>query len=324
MLDGYGRKIGYVRISVTDRCNLRCIYCMPETAPRTVPEQELLSFEEIRRLAEVFGGLGVRRIKITGGEPLVRGNLPELVKMLKAVPGIEQVTLTTNGVLLREQLPSLLRAGIDGINLSLDTLHPDIYRTITGRDVFDRAWDGFLAAREHPEVPLKINCVPFEVPGQEVWELAELAREYPVHVRYIEMMPLGLGEKFSAVPQEAILAELTERFGRGTPYPGRLGNGPARYYTFPGFCGKIGFISAVSHKFCSSCNRIRLTAGGFLKTCLQYETGTDLRALLRSGAGKETIRRAVEEAVRRKPAEHRFGVPEVEHREQRTMSQIGG
>ncbi len=324
MIDGYGRKIDYIRISVTDRCNLRCIYCMPETGIQTVPGAEILSCEEIRRLAEVFGELGIRRIRLTGGEPLTRRDLPELVKSLKNAAGIEQVTLTTNGTGLKEQIRPLAQAGIDGINLSLDTRDRELYREITGRDAFEKAWEGFLAALEYPEISLKINCVPLGLPGQNVWELAELARDYPVHVRYIELMPLGMGKHFSAVPEKEIRSELTRRFGEGIPFRERLGSGPARYYSFRGFRGKIGFISAVSHKFCSSCSRVRLTARGFLKTCLQYETGVDLKALLQGGAGREIIRREVEEAIRRKPAEHQFGAKEVECGEKKMMSQIGG
>lgn len=324
MIDGHGRKIDYIRVSVTDRCNLRCIYCMPETGIQAFPEAEILSSEAIRMLAEIFGELGIRRIRLTGGEPLTRRDLPELVQSLKAEAGIEQVMLTTNGTGLKEQIRTLAQAGIDGINLSLDTRNRELYRDITGRDVFEKVWEGFLAVLEYPEISLKINCVPLGLPGQNVWELAELARDYPVHVRYIELMPLGMGKRFSAVPEQEVRAELTQRFGEGIPFRERLGNGPARYYSFRGFRGKIGFISAVSHKFCSSCSRVRLTAGGFLKTCLQYETGVDLKALLQGGAGQEAIRRAVEEAVRRKPAGHQFGAREVECGEKKMMSQIGG
>lgn len=324
MIDGYGRNIDYMRISVTDRCNLRCVYCMPEEGIQPVSHQDILSYGEIRMLAEIFAGLGIRKIKVTGGEPLVRRNLPELVKLLKDTPGIETVTLTTNGVLLAEQMEALAQAGIDGINLSLDTLDSEAFAAVARRKELERVMRGFYRALEHPEIPLKINCVPLRVPGQNLAELAELARIHPVHVRFIEMMPMGFGKQFATVPEQEILEELAEHFGEYEPFRERLGNGPAHYYAFQGFRGKIGFISALSHKFCGQCNRVRLTSQGFLKTCLQYESGVNLRALLRAGVGRGEIERAVSEAIRSKPAEHRFGDKSVENREEKMMSQIGG
>ncbi len=325
MIDGYGRCIDYIRISVTDRCNLRCVYCMPEAGVPSVSHKEILSFDEIRHLAEIFAKLGIRKIKLTGGEPLVRKDLSKLVKFLKETPGIEKVTITTNGVLLAEQMEALAAAGIDGINLSLDALDPEVFETITRRRELERVMAGFQAALSYPEIPLKINCVPLGRKGQNIEELAELARRYPIHVRFIEMMPVGLGKQFSPVSEEQILERLSRRFGPGEPFEERLGNGPAHYYAFPDFLGKIGFISAISHKFCRDCNRVRLTSRGFLKTCLQYETGTDLRELLRSPeTDEETLCRAVEETIRRKPAEHCFGAENIEHREEKIMSQIGG
>lgn len=324
MIDGYGRNIDYMRISVTDRCNLRCVYCMPEEGIQPVSHQDILSYDEIRILAEIFAGLGIRKIKVTGGEPLVRRNLSELVKLLKDTPGIETVTLTTNGVLLAEQMEALAQAGVDGINLSLDTLDSEAFAAVARRKELERVMRGFYRALEYPEIPLKINCVPLRVPGQNLAELAELARIHPVHVRFIEMMPMGFGKQFATVPEQEILEELAEHFGEYEPFRERLGNGPAHYYAFQGFRGKIGFISALSHKFCGQCNRVRLTSQGFLKTCLQYESGVNLRALLRAGVGRGEIERAVSEAIRSKPAEHRFGDKSVENREEKMMSQIGG
>ena len=225
MIDGYGRTIDYIRISVTDRCNLRCVYCMPEQGIPPVSHQEILRFDEICRLAGIFGELGIRKIKLTGGEPLVRKNLPVLVKLLKETPGIEKVTLTTNGVLLAEQMRALADAGIDGINLSLDTLDPDIFAAITRRRELERVKEGFLAALHYPGIPLKINCVPMGPEEQKIEELAKLARKYPVHVRFIEMMPVGLGKEFRGVSEAEILEQLRRRFGREETFRGRLGNG---------------------------------------------------------------------------------------------------
>ncbi len=324
MTDGYGRTIDYIRISVTDRCDLRCVYCMPGEGITPVAHGDILTYDEILRLAGVFADLGIRRVKLTGGEPLVRKRIETLVGGLRAVPGIEEVTLTTNGVLLAEKMDALAAAGIGGINLSLDTLDPDVFARITRRRMFDEVMRGFHAALAYPQIPLKINCVPMGEEGQNAAEVARLAKEYPVHVRFIEMMPIGLGSRFAFQSEESLLRVLAARYGAYQPYEGRLGNGPGHYYSFPGFLGKIGFISAISHKFCDSCNRVRLTSQGYLKTCLQYDIGTDLRKLLREGADDRALREAAAEAIRRKPQSHQFTETVEAHREPRAMSQIGG
>lgn len=326
MIDGYGRVIDYIRISVTDRCNLRCVYCMPEEGVQSVCHEAVLRYDEIVRLAGNFASLGIRRIKLTGGEPLVRKGLPRLAADLKQIQGIEQVTLTTNGICLKEQMKELAEAGIGGINLSLDTLNPAVFEKIARRPAFDQVMEGLTEALKYPEIPLKVNCVPMNIEGQNVTELAELARNHKIHVRYIEMMPIGLGKQFDFQSEEEILAELEKIYGPGRPWKGKLGNGPGHYVSFEGFAGKIGFISAMSHKFCESCNRVRLTSQGFLKTCLQYERGADLKVLLRGGASDEEIRLAAEAAIRAKPASHQFlqaGEKDTD-KETHTMSQIGG
>lgn len=324
MIDGNGRTIDYLRISIIDRCNLRCVYCMPEGGVESVPHTEILSYEEIIKLVKAFAGLGFRKIKLTGGEPLVRKNVAHLVKEMKDIDGIEQVTLTTNGILLAETMDALAEAGIDGINLSLDTLNPKVFQKITRRDSFEKVMEGFQAALKYPQIPLKVNCVPMGIEDQEVLEMAELARKHPVHVRFIEMMPIGLGKQFGFYSEESILQGLKERYGDYVPYEESLGNGPGHYYTFSGFQGKIGFISAISHKFCESCNRVRLTSQGYLKSCLQYDIGTDLRKLLREGADEKTLRYAIEETILRKPVGHQFGSQPENHAEEHMMAQIGG
>lgn len=324
MVDSYGRTIDYIRISVTDRCNLRCVYCMPQDGVEFVPHQEVLNFDEILRLGELFASLGIKKIKLTGGEPLVRKNIVALVKSLKAIPGIEQVTITTNGILLADCMKDLAEAGIDGINLSLDSLNPEAFETITRRPYFDKVMEGFHEALKYPEVPLKVNCVPMGIENQNVLELAELARNHEVHVRFIEMMPIGLGRQFTCKNEDELLEELRERYGDFEVYGKKLGNGPGHYYKFPGFKGKIGFISAVSHKFCDSCNRVRLTSQGYLKACLQYDVGNDLRTLLRNGASDEEIRRVIKETIDHKPVGHQFSLLFTDHREEHMMSQIGG
>lgn len=324
MIDGYGRMIDYIRISVTDRCNLRCAYCMPEEGVESVAHGDILSYDEILHLAEILASLGFRKIKLTGGEPLVRKGVAGLAGKLKKIPGIEQVTLTTNGLILAEAMDELAASGIDGINLSLDTLNPQVFEQITRRPLFEKAIEGFQAALAYPRIPLKINCVPMGIENQNVLELAELARKYPVHVRYIEMMPIGFGKQFEFRSEDSLLQALCQKYGDYTVCDEKLGNGPGHYYTFPGFKGKIGFISAISHKFCESCNRVRLTSQGYLKTCLQYDVGTDLRKLLREGIDDEALRGAVTEAIRRKPVGHQFTEQPGEHAEKHIMAQIGG
>ena len=324
MIDGYGRTIDYIRISVTDRCNLRCTYCMPEKGTLSVPHEETLSYEEIIDLAGIFASLGIHKIRLTGGEPLVRKNLSFLVKKLKQVSGIHQVALTTNGIFLYDQIDELAAAGIDGINISLDTLNPQLFEKITRRNGLEDVLQGFHKALEYPQITLKINCVPMGIEDQNITDMAMLAKTYPVHVRFIEMMPIGLGKQFVGQSEEAVLRELKLRFGEYRNSEKVPGNGPGHYYQFEGFCGKIGFISAVSHKFCDSCNRVRLTSGGFLKPCLQYETGTDLKKLLRQNESEECIRAAIEDTIRKKPHGHQFGKKQDGNTENRMMWQIGG
>lgn len=342
MIDGYGRNIDYVRISVTERCNLRCVYCMPEEGVPLVSHDEILTFDEILALAKVFAGLGIRKIKLTGGEPLVRKGIVSLVRALKQIPQIEQVTITTNGVLLGEYMGQLADAGVDGINLSLDTLDPGLYEQITRKREAEKVMDGFQKALEYPQIPLKINCVPIRwnamkvpekdwadsifqrISGQNLLEIADLARKYKVHVRFIEMMPIGPGAQFQPATEDELLLELKARYGEYQVCGEKLGNGPGHYYTFPGFQGKIGFISAISHKFCDQCNRIRLTSQGFLKTCLQYDVGVDLRVLLRSGADETQLSQAICDGISRKPIGHCFGENLSSHGEKHMMAQIGG
>lgn len=320
MLDGSQRNIDYLRISVTDRCNLRCVYCMPENGVEWMTHGEILRYEEILRLARVFAGLGVRRVKLTGGEPLVRRGLAGLVAGLREIDGIEEVTLTTNGVLLAEQLPELLTAGLGGVNVSLDSLSEETFRRLTRREGVARTVAGIDACLA-AGVPTKVNCVPVAAEG-DLLALAELARTRPLPVRFIELMPIGLGKGLPRRGEAELRALLEGAFGPLTPYAGRLGNGPCQYYTLPGFQGQIGFISAVSHQFCDKCNRVRLTANGFLKTCLQYDRGVWLRPLL--AGSDEELAAAAAEAIRQKPAGHQFFLPAVDGGEGHIMSQIGG
>ena len=334
MRDQFGRNIDYMRVSVTDRCNLRCIYCMPEEGVPCVSHSDILTFDEIRRICGIGAELGISRIKLTGGEPLVRRGLPGLLGMLKKIPGIEQVTLTTNGILLKDNINELVSNGLDAVNISIDTLDPEYYHKITRRGGIEEVLSGLDAALSYPALKVKVNCVPLKgMPEETYVQLASLAKDRDVDVRFIEMMPIGLGKEYCGVSGQEIYNILKERFGEAERCNGKFGNGPAVYVQFSGFQGKIGFIDAVTHKFCSTCNRVRLTSEGRLKLCLQYETGIDMRSLLRSGADDEVIRQEMRRVIYEKPACHHFadGRPDTpaslsgdEKLETRDMSQIGG
>ena len=324
MLDRYGRNIDYLRISLTDRCNLRCIYCMPEEGIRQIPRTELLDTDEIVRICKAASELGISRIKLTGGEPLVRRICIPLVKELKAIPGICQVTLTTNGILLGEQLPGLMEAGLDAVNISLDTLEETTFRKITRRDDFHQVLKGLRAALSYPSLKVKLNCVPTFQSDEELLQVAALARENPLHVRFIEMMPIGLGKEFTARGEEQIKSVLEKEYGSMSPTEEKLGNGPCHYYTLEKFTGRIGFISALSHKFCDSCNRVRLTSTGFLKGCLQFEDGADLKVLLRSGCSDRMLKETIEKVIYEKPVGHNFQEHKKGNEESHIMAQIGG
>ena len=324
MYDQFGRNNRYLRVSVTDRCNLRCRYCMPEEGVEWVDHSSILSYEQIVRLVRLAAGLGVEKVRLTGGEPLVRKGLAGLVKELKSIDGIRTVSLTTHGVLLAEQLPGLLEAGLDGVNLSLDTLDRAQFASLTRRDELPRALEGLEAALAAPGLAVKVNCVPSEGNDAQLVPLAALARDRALTVRFIELMPIGLGDTLTRRTEEEVLARLEEAFGPPIPCEHDILGGPSRNVTFQGFQGKVGFISAVSHQFCQSCNRVRLTATGFLKTCLQYDHGVDLKDLLDAGADNTALQTAMADAINHKPASHHFGGQREAADEGRNMNQIGG
>ena len=310
MFDSKGRNIHYLRLSVTDLCNLRCRYCMPDGVDK-LEREDILTYEEFLRLAALFARCGVDTVRVTGGEPLVRKGVEQLVKGLKAIPGIRKVTMTTNAVLLKQQLPALLEAGLDSVNISLDTLDPALFAKITARDEFAAVQAGIHAALESG-IPVKLNCVPqVGVNEGELEALAALAQDKPLQVRFIEMMPIGYGAAMPCISGPELLARFRRRWPELAPLPGAacaaLGDGPAVYYTVPGWKGDIGFIAAVHGKFCASCNRVRLTSQGFLRPCLASETGCDMRALLRGGAADEELLQAIRETIWSKPREHHFG-----------------
>lgn len=324
MKDKFDREIEYMRISLTDRCNLRCRYCMPCDVP-FIPHQEILTYEEILRICEGALTLGIDRFKITGGEPLLRRGVLGFMEELKGLDGTRQVTITTNGLLLRECADELLRIGIDGINVSLDTLDRETFRELTGTDGLERVLDGLYYAHRIG-LRMKVNCVPLKgLNDKRLLEMLAICRDRPIDVRFIELMPIGYGKEYAGVSLEELEREIRRTYPEGEEVIRRLGNGPARYYHPRGFQGNIGFIDAIHGKFCKNCNRVRITSEGFLKTCLYYNDGVSLRGALRSGCGGEELVRLMRTAISEKPAEHHFGSKESEKSvDLRKMSQIGG
>jgi len=305
MTDGFGRRIEYLRISVTDKCNLRCVYCMPEEGLPWLTRDEVLSYEEIATVVRVMAGMGLRRVRLTGGEPLVRKDLPKLVRMIDSVPGIEDIALSTNAVLLGPFAEELRDAGLDRVNISLDSLQPDRVDALARRPgSFSRIMEGLAAAERMGFQPLKINTVLMRGRNDdEIEALAERTRDRPWHVRFIELMPTGANLDLSAEAfiscQEALAR--VRAIGDLQPVVGPTGNGPATYYRFPGACGTIGVITPMSHNFCDRCNRMRLTADGQLRPCLFGDLQTDLRGPLRRG---DDLGPAIRETLRVKPEKH--------------------
>ena len=338
MQDGLGREIDYLRISVTDKCNLRCRYCMPPHGITPLAHEEILTLEEIFRLVGIMEQLGIRKVRLTGGEPMVRKNLPWLVEQIHGLCGIREIAMTTNGTLFAPQAKVYREAGLTAVNISLDTLDPERFRCITGCDRADRAAgvDSVLRAIDaalEQQLRVKINCVPcVEMNGDDLEGIAMLAEDRPVDVRFIELMPIGCGKDYTGISSEEILRQLEQHFGKAIAIPGKVNmeTGPAEYYQFPGFCGRIGFISPISHKFCNECNRVRLTCEGRLKLCLHYDRGLELKPLLRGGVSDEEIGRQIINALKEKPSEHHFKEKAADRgltdgaEEQRKMVQIGG
>ena len=321
MKDGFGREIDYMRISITDRCNLRCRYCMPEGIS-WIPMEEILTFEEIEAVVKEAATLGIKKIKVTGGEPLARIGCPTLVGMLKKVPGIEKVTLTTNGVFLSEYAEQLKENGLDAVNISLDTLDEKRFEEITGRDELKAVLDGIETALEL-QIPVKINSVLQKGQNEKEWQaLAELEHYKKLDVRFIEMMPIGYGKKFEPVYNEELLKKMEEKYGELKPDTRVHGNGPAIYYSVPGFEGSIGFISAIHGKFCKSCNRIRMTSTGDIKACLCFDESLSIKEALRAG-DMEEVNHLLVLAISNKPVSHQFEQKEM-ITEQREMALIGG
>ncbi len=340
--DAHGRRIDYLRISLTDRCNLRCVYCMPADGVAWKPPADILTYEEIERVVRVAVGEGISKIRLTGGEPLVRRGVPEFVRTLLEDVGVESVALTTNGTLLRSFAPQLAAAGLKRVNISLDSLDPQVFSAITRGGDITAALDGIEAAFESGFDPVKLNVVVVRRLAQDLLGFARMSVERPLHVRFIEYMPVGEAEEGSGchaeggveggwtradtVPSDEVLEQISaqgEAAGLGPllaidrdEAPG--GWGPARYYRFEGARGTVGVISPLSHHFCAECNRLRLTADGMLRPCLFSDVEFDVRSALREGTDDD-VHELIRTALRAKPENHhdRVGTD-------RKMSQIGG
>ena len=322
MIDTYGREINYLRISLTDRCNMRCQYCMPGDVP-SVGHDEILRYEEILLICRVALQVGIHRFKITGGEPLVRKGAVAFMQSLRQLPGVRSMTLTTNGLLLQPHIAALKHMAVDAVNISLDSLHAGQFRKISGVDGLSCVRQA-LAQTVQAGIQTKVNAVLLRQTRSQLLPLAKLAEMMPVDVRFIEMMPIGYGAQQQGWSADEALAVLQ------SAYPDlhavqRHGNGPAVYYTSQKLQGCLGMIAANTHKFCRQCNRMRLTSTGFLKPCLCYDDGVDLKAIVRSGRTDmlAALRQAICRAAAQKPAGHCFDKA-GQITENKTMNQIGG
>lgn len=304
--DGFRRIIDYLRISITDRCNLRCVYCMPAGGVRPVEHREILRYEEIIRVVKVAAALGVKKVRITGGEPLVRKNVTYLVTSLRKITGVEDLTLTTNGVLLEKYAKELADAGLNRVNISLDSLKPERYGAVTRGGEIASVIRGIEAAEKAALLPVKINMVPIrDLNADEIEDFAAMTLHTSRQVRFIEFMPIGAGNLWShkrCISTDEIKKRV-EMMGALSPVRLRR-DGPARYFRFDGAPGAIGFISALTHHFCEDCNRLRVTADGKLRPCLFSETEIDLKPALRGSCSEKEVERLLRLAIEVKPQGH--------------------
>lgn len=323
MRDKFGRQIDYIRISLTDRCNLRCKYCMPEEGVKLLKHQDILTYEEIIILSKIFISLGIKNFKLTGGEPLVRRDVSQLVKSLKNIEDIGEVTMTTNGVLLEEYGSDLIEAGIDRINISLDSLNPTKYQEITGRNFLDKVFHGINLLLSNGFDKVKINTVPIKpLDENDMDRLIDLGRENPIDIRFIKMMPIGIADSSLGYSKEEMLDLIEKKLGPSRIFYGKRGNGPAEYYSFKNYMSKIGFIDAMNNNFCSQCNRIRLSATGSIKPCLYYDAGESLKPYIYSLAEDE-LKEKIKDIVYNKPLKHHM-LENKMNEDKRNMNQIGG
>ncbi|MBU0674643.1 MAG: GTP 3',8-cyclase MoaA [Proteobacteria bacterium] len=323
--DSFARQITYLRVSLTDHCNFRCSYCKPRGVENKLERSQLLSYEELIRIITIAVGIGIKKIRLTGGEPLLRRNILEFIRQLVAIPGLEDIRITTNGSLLPEMAANLYALGIRKVNISLDTLRRDRFKEITGVQAFDRVYDAINQVIALGFDPIKINVVAMRgVNDDELVDFSELTRSRKIQVRFIEFMPVGAQSSWDKkfyLPTEEI-RQTIERGGQLEAIPSQQIDGPARVYRLPGATGTIGFISPLSEHFCDRCNRLRLTSEGKLRSCLLTDQETDLRSLLRAGCKDEKIIELLIKTIHDKPKGHLLGRDGGSCHGQ--MSRIGG
>jgi len=326
LVDAFRRPITYLRVSVTDRCNLRCVYCMPEAGLPWIAKPDILTYEEITSIVRAAASIGVRSIRLTGGEPLIRRDLDRLVAMIGAIPGIDDIALSTNALLLAEQAPALAAAGLRRVNISLDTLHEDRFTAIARRPGLAKVLAGINAAIAAGLSPVKINCVVMRGANDDELEaFAELTRERAVHIRFIEVMPVTENvalQRDAWVSSDEVLTRLGA-LGALRPVPNPHGNGPARTFAYDGAPGTVGVISPLAHDYCETCNRVRLSADGRLKLCLFGDNMIDLRTPLRTGGGEAAIVDILRASMHVKPERHHLALGETASM-MRAFSEIGG
>lgn len=307
LTDSSGRVIDYLRLSITDRCNFRCAYCMPHEGLPFIPHKKILSYEEMLRLAAIFTDLGIAHYKVTGGEPLCRKGAMEFIRDLAALPGVAEVTLTTNGSLVGKYLEKLAGAGIKTINFSCDAFTPETFESITRSGASPDAVRNAMERAAVLGVRVKVNTVPIRGRNEaELLPLARFALERGYHIRFIELMPIGSGRMLLGIPLPEVREELEREFGPLRVVAYKTGNGPAVMHKVKGYPGLVGYIAALSGRFCAACNRVRLTSTGFLKTCLCHEAGVDLKGAMAKGASDGELRQLIQDAVNSKPGGHTF------------------
>lgn len=325
LIDRFNRRINYLRVSITDRCNLRCVYCMPPDGERRLSHREILRYEELLRIVRIALKLGIKKIRLTGGEPFVRKGVQEFIPMLTTLTGLEDVSLTTNGVYLKENLEMLKAAGIKRINVSIDSLNRVKFKRITRFDYLTKVWEGIEKARDMGFYPIKLNVVIMKgINDNEVLDFGRLAIEHPYHIRFIECMPVGFeSNSLAFIPNSEIEKTLVDKFGPLIPVSTGQNDGPAERYRFDGGKGEIGLISPISNSFCQHCNRLRLTANGMLLPCLLSNIEVDIKDPLRRGCLDEELIEVFLKAVDLKPQCHPLNL-DNNQKVHRKMCSIGG
>ena len=323
MKDKYGREIDYLRISLTDKCNLRCIYCMEEKDNNFIEEEKLLSREEIKKITKLFSKVGIKKVRLTGGEPLVRRDILEIMKDLNSIEDIKEIYITTNGILLDKYLEDFKALGLTGVNISLDSLKKDNFKNLTRLGNLYKVLNAIDKALDLG-IKVKINTVLIKgINDNEILDFINLTVNKNIDVRFIELMPIGVGSKHQGVSNEFIINTIKENFKDLAEINRDKSGGPATYIKLKNAKGKIGFISAISNCFCEDCNRIRLTSEGFLKQCLHFNYGVNLKELIKNGASDEELLNIIKENIYYKPEKHLF-LKESEDKELKFMNQIGG